>query len=669
MPDLQRLLAPYQRQFRVSALSAAVAVGSASGALLAVLVAIGQASTLTVRSTALASAMIVGATAASIWWRHWTLSRVARAIEARRPGLDNLVITAQELAGSRGKPLHPIIEAELLAQAAARLRQTSPSDVRPIAASLGVAVVSIVGFAITLITVPSRVGEAPSVPAEARGAESPLMPGDLRLVVTSPAYAQRPLVDVVNPTSVTVLEGSTVRMETSADVNNVRLIDTELKTAAFTRHGSRFVHEFIASGSRALIVQYDDRRDVDRLVQLRVDADLRPVVGIRAPAKDLLFPAPSGQVPLEIEASDDVGLKSLVLRYTRVAGSGESFTFEEGELPLQIARDTTGAWRARGVLALDTLKLEDGDTVVYRAVATDFKPGADPSSSDTFLIEIGRLAGVASTGFALPDDRDRQAISQQMLIIKTERLHSARGTMPSDAFAEQSRMLAIEQRMVKAEFVFMTGGEVADEIQEAEHAHELAEGRLENAGQVELLTAIREMSRAEARLNDADTARGLEFERAALKALQRAFDRRRYLLRTLPERSRVDTTRRLTGELATARSSTQEASPAPQDSSVARARVALRALAGLAHGAGEPASIVASRIMAVDPASEPLQTLAFQLTTARDQRGRQTAAEAAQAALIDLMKSRLARGASDRLSSDPAIGRVADELTRPGVRR
>ena len=28
--------------------------------------------------------------------------------------------------------------------------------------------------------------------------------------------------------------------------------------------------------------------------------------------------------------------------------------------------------------------------------------------------------------------------------------------------------------MVKAEFVFMTGGEVADEVAEAEHAHELA---------------------------------------------------------------------------------------------------------------------------------------------------------------------------------------------------
>ncbi len=213
---------------------------------------------------------------------------------------------------------------------------------------------------------------------------------------------------------------------------------------------------------------------------------------------------------------------------------------------MKVRAEGPSDWRGETQIDLDALKLVDGDTLVYRAIATDRKPGADPSMSDTFLIEIGRLAGVASTGFAVDEDRDRQGLSQQMLIIKTERLHASRNSMAAEAFQEQSRLLAVEQRMVKAEFVFMTGGEVADEIEEAEHAHELAEGRFENTAQVELLTAIREMSRAEARLNAADTAQALTYERAALRALQRAFDRRRYLLRTLPERARIDPARRLT---------------------------------------------------------------------------------------------------------------------------
>ena len=148
---------------------------------------------------------------------------------------------------------------------------------------------------------------------------------------------------------------------------------------------------------------------------------------------------------------------------------------------------------------------------------------------------------MATAGFALPEERDRQAISQQMVIVKTERLHKDRATLAADAALEQARLLAIEQRMVKAEFVFMTGGEVEDEVAEAEAGHELAEGRGENQSQVDLLAAMREMSRAEARLNAGDTAQALVFERAALRALQRAFDRRRYLLRTLPERARIDT--------------------------------------------------------------------------------------------------------------------------------
>ena len=102
--------------------------------------------------------------------------------------------------------------------------------------------------------------------------------------------------------------------------------------------------------------------------------------------------------------------------------------------------------------------------------------------------------------------------------------------------------------MIRAEVVFLSGGEIQDELEEAEQSHELQEGRLENAGRAEMLKAINEMSRAEALLNGEDTARALVSERAALAALQRAFDRQRYFLRTMAERSRIDPARRLTGD-------------------------------------------------------------------------------------------------------------------------
>jgi hypothetical protein len=415
----------------------------------------------------------------------------------------------------------------------------------------------------------------------------------------------------------------------------------------------------------AIVVERPAIRDGngDRLVQLRVEPDRRPFVRIVAPGKDLIFSEAAAAVPVSIEARDDIALSSLVLRYTKVAGSGETFTFEEGEVPVTIARSSPGSWTAHASLDLATLALGDGDTLVYRALARDAKPGADPSFSDSYLVEIGRLAGVASTGFAIPEERDRQAISQQMLIIKTEKLHASRDTMTREGFADQARLLAIEQRMVKAEFVFMTGGEVADEVDEATHAHELAEGRFENEGQVELLAAIREMSRAEARLNAADTAAALGFERAALRALQRAFDRRRYLLRTLPERTRIDPAQRLTGDRSEARPATRSTGPA-EDAEVPALRRGLTDVAA-AHRTGMPLSAArAAEILGLAADSSLLQKSIAAAAAARDDETRTRSLRELERVLTDLLRARLAAPPLDGVRRDPLGGRLVAHSRR-----
>ena len=200
--------------------------------------------------------------------------------------------------------------------------------------------------------------------------------------------------------------------------------------------------------------------------------------------------------------------------------------------------------------------------------------------------------------------------------MKTERLIAERPMLAAGAVLERSRLLAIEQRMVRSEFVFMSGGEVQDEVEEAAHAHELVEGRFENEGQVELLNAIREMSRAEARLNAADTAQALVFERAALAALQKAFDRRRYFLRTLPERTRIDPARRLSGDISTARSSTRTVLPAGEDPVATSLRELLRDLeTAVRTGTGLDARL-AARLLSADPQSAALQKIAVQMSGA-----------------------------------------------------
>jgi hypothetical protein len=122
-----------------------------------------------------------------------------------------------------------------------------------------------------------------------------------------------------------------------------------------------------------------------------------------------------------------------------------------------------------------------------------------------------------------------------MVILKTERLIARRPSIPSDSVSDAARQLAAEQRQVRAEFVFMMGGEVEDlagettgtlelnEVAEAEGETDLLAGRLQNRGRVDMMRAIRSMSRASSALTEASLDQALRDERAALDNLMRAF--------------------------------------------------------------------------------------------------------------------------------------------------
>lgn len=653
------------RRYRLAAVCSAVVAGAAlAGVVVAVSWLLGASPEVS-RVTSIAAFVLASATLAAVAWRRLTPARVAALAERHVTALENLLVTSEEIVRVPSR-LHPAIEAEIFDAASARLAGVPLEEVQPLGRPASFAIGSAIAVAALLVAFPASHHQTAAAGrnADEASAAGVLTSGDLRVSVHPPAYAGRAASSALNPAAVAALEGSRVQLEVGGRTD-VALVDLNGSHTAFVPTAAGSSHEFVATDSRPLLVrQQVNGEAVDRLVHLRVERDERPLVRITAPAKDVLFPEGKGSVAVAIEARDDIGLRALALRYTRVSGSGETFTFEEGEWPVRIDRTSAGEWKAQATLGLDGLKLDDGDAIVYRAVVRDTKPGADPVASDSYLIEIGRLAGIASTGFALPEDRDRQAISQQMLIIKTERLQAERGKMPAEEFAQQSRMLAVEQRMVKAEFVFMTGGVVEDEVEEAEHSHELAEGRMENTGQAELLAAIREMSRAEARLNAVDITQALEFERAALRALQRAFDRRRYLLRTLPERARIDTTRRLTGELQTARSSSLDRKAAAADPFVERAREVLRELASDETRA-ENAAVMASHVVGLDPASDALQQAAVQLSSAGTDTAREEAVRAARRAVLEAIAARLPPPApSTGLRSAPIEGRLVQELSR-----
>jgi hypothetical protein len=211
-----------------------------------------------------------------------------------------------------------------------------------------------------------------------------------------------------------------------------------------------------------------------------------------------------------------------------------------------------------------------------------------------------------------------------MILLKIERLHARRASLTAAALTEEAHGIAAEQRTVRATFTFLMGGEVQDEEEEAAHAHEIEEGRLENTARRDMLEAVRHMTVVETRLMTPDTGAAIPPARAAVQALERAFGRRRYFLRTLPVRSRIDPSRRLSGKLDEAHDSARPVDPAEEPAQASAARRASADLVDLAaqfrRSSAMPAADAArllgqaaERVLALDPSSGDLQAAALRL--------------------------------------------------------
>ncbi|MGH9887741.1 MAG: DUF4175 family protein, partial [bacterium] len=536
-PDAHAVRAFLARASRRLALLSATE-GAAIGLAIATLAALagwprrGEVGATTMAGAALAVIGILIAIVASRARR----SRVALLVERRAPECRNLVVTADEL------PKHRVgdhIASLVYAQAARLTERLNLGALFPARAR----VLALGGVVMAWSLVVARTATAPQASASpSRGAAAPAVSG-VDVTVVPPAYTGRPQQTLHDPTRVEALAGSTLRVSVRSDAARL-VLSTLRSTDTLAPTSGVFSGSIVADADGYVALEPvgdGGRTGVRRLVGLSVIADEAPRVRITAPGRDVYLKDGHSSIDLAVESSDDIALASLRLRYTKVSGSGERFTFTEGEVPLAITRRDARAWTARAQWQLDPLALGPGDMVVYRAVAADRRPGAPPSESDSYIAEVVAPGGNAAAGFALDPEQERYAVSQQMVILKTERLSVKKPTMSAGDYGTAAMELAAEQRKVRAEFVFMMGGELVDapdaedmttinEEAEAEGEADLAAGRNLNRGRVALQRAIRAMSRAAQSLTNADLSTALTHERAALVQLEQAFSRTRILL-------------------------------------------------------------------------------------------------------------------------------------------
>jgi hypothetical protein len=600
--------------------------GLGAGCVMAALIVVAGARTVPVTVGLVLVAVLVRLALGDQWRFRWWQSPtdLAGRVEQRTTLGRNLIITAVELLADPRQAGSGYVRNLVVARAARLVKELNPSAVFP-------ARTAVVAFATgTMLLVTSLFLPIDTV-ARGRsltGASGAPSIGRVEVVVTPPAYSGLPATTRVNPSRIEALANSRIEIRVVASASSVAL-ETITGTQEMRLAGGAHTIALTAEVDGFLALEPRDSSGTAgprHLVGLVVTPDQPPRVTLRSPGRDLFFSTVPGSIPLTLGAEDDVGVGSLRLRYTAVSGSGERFTFVERDVPVTVSAANPLSWTATGTWRLVELGLEPGDLVVYRAIATDRRPGSAPVESESYVIEVVTPGAIAAEGFAADDQRDRYAVSQQMVILKTERLMARRASLQSDSVADEARLLAAEQRQVRAEFVFMMGGELEDaaeetsgtlelnEVAEAEAEGDLLAGRLQNQGRVDMMRAIRAMSRASRALTDANLDQALSDERAALENLMRAFSRTRFILRALTQRERIDLDRRLSGAL---QRTAGLSGPAVEAAPPGRVAVLRRLLADLATldtdssaATADRASAAALALLRADPASDAMRRLA-----------------------------------------------------------
>jgi uncharacterized protein DUF4175 len=543
----------------------------------------------------------------------------AARIERLHPHFQNVVFTAVELSENLDRA-QSWVRQRVFADAEASLRSLDPrtvvSLVRPVALCIATMTVAIaVAFGVH-----ERAGRVVQTVLERAGRGTPAGSNAIAVIVEPPSYTRLPITRLSNPERIDAVEGTRLRIDIDpSSVASVRFGSVVLRTVMNKNVASA---ELTLKASGYLAVESQQRLT---LIPVRVMPDRPPAIRVEQPGHDLLLVEAKRFVSVEASVTDDYAVANLTLRYTKVSGSGEQFEFREGELPLTMLQRDRLAWRGRATFALPTLGLQAGDSLVYRFVARDDRAGeAGMSASDTFFIEIAGPDQVAVEGMAMPPDRERYALSQQMIVLKIERLRQRESGLAREAVQEQGADIAAEQRAVKANFIFLMGGHVEDEEIEAEQSSEIQEGRLENTSRREIVRAIDDMTRTEQALAAVDTASALRHAKLAVEALQRAFGQNRYILRALQGRDRIDPTRRLTGKLDEARGAHRSGGASEPDVKAAGIRGLFTSAMGVADDLAAGRAIetklpaLSESALAIDPSDPTWQRVAQQFGALRD---------------------------------------------------
>lgn len=302
-----------------------------------------------------------------------------------------------------------------------------------------------------------ELGASPAAPATALG--------ELRWRIEPPAYTGLPVRTARDVNVVPVLAGSRVIVRgrfpagwEALHALRVRGADATAAALPVRRERGEWVAEWVAApDDRGISLEAVAAAGVveRRVVPLAVELDRPPTVALRSPDEDLILAGPRGRVPIRATADDDFGVAELRLTWIRTRGSGESFTFEEGEWAWdRLERDGTGL---AGEFTLDLARFDSrpGDVVHVRAVARDRNtatgPGEGVSETRVLRIALPDELHTVTTLIGAPLELEQHPLlSQRMLILLTERLRDRAPRLARAELMHEAAEIAHDQGRLRS---------------------------------------------------------------------------------------------------------------------------------------------------------------------------------------------------------------------------
>jgi hypothetical protein len=300
------------------------------------------------------------------------------------------------------------------------------------------------------------------LPPEIRG---PLRVEIVRWTITPPSYTGLPVRDAGDASLLEALPGSRIRLEARPPGAGVELVASVVGGAALrARPGELWSAEWIlGSEQRGVSVELvaDGEIVARRVVPIRVREDAEPDVRLAEPDDDMVVGTARGTLRVRATARDEFGVEQFHLAWIHSSGSGESFSFRQGEWSFDAVHERDGGVHGEFALDLASVGMQPGDVLHVRAVARDGNTVTGPGEgvSRTRVIRVARAeeAGEITTliGFPLEAEHD-PILSQRMIILMTERLRDETPRLDRDAVLHESNHIGDEQGRLR--------GQVGEEI-------------------------------------------------------------------------------------------------------------------------------------------------------------------------------------------------------------